>query len=335
MDDRMVLKKQSNLEFSYRFQSPACAARRAPRADRPHRPMPTLSVRREGFAGQHMIVVPAPVRKAAVQHPLLHGLLVTDAGYFPTARGHRVDRPQGAATHLLLACLHGQGWIRGGGRTLKIAAGEIAWLSADHAHAYGADETHPWTIVWAHFCGAEAPAWQHALGWPTKGAVAQFSAGIEGVTTLGLDRVYANLEAGYSIRHLIGAAVALRAALYAAIELTKGVGATRTAAVRTAAVRDEILANPARARRLEELATRAGLSVPHFCLLFRRQTGYAPIDFLIRQRIRQACHLLDTTGAPVIAIATEVGFEDPYYFSRCFRRIMGCSPRAYRKSVKG
>lgn len=75
--------------------------------------------------------------------------------------------------------------------------------------------------------------------------------------------------------------------------------------------------------------------MPHFCLLFRRQTGYSPIDFLIRQRIRQACRLLDGSQASVSAIASEVGFSDPYYFSRRFRNVMGVSPRDYRKAIKG
>ncbi len=109
----------------------------------------------------------------------------------------------------------------------------------------------------------------------------------------------------------------------------------RNATERTASVRDEITANPARTYRLEELSNAAGLSIPHFCTLFRKLTGYAPIDFHIRQRIRRACRLLDTTQGTVASIAAEVGFEDPYYFSRCFHRIMGVAPRTYRKAVKG
>jgi len=99
--------------------------------------------------------------------------------------------------------------------------------------------------------------------------------------------------------------------------------------------RDAIRDDPARARRLEELASEAGLSVPHFSTLFRRQTGYAPIDYLIRQRVREACRLLDTTSGSISMIANAVGYQDPYYFTRMFRRIMGCSPRAYRKQLKG
>lgn len=297
--------------------------------------MPLTRVRREGFTGQHLIVVPAPVRKAAAQHPILKGLVVTDAGYFPSAEGHRVERPQGASTHLIILCLQGSGWVRSGGKTTPVQAGEIIWLPANAPHAYGASDTEPWKILWAHFLGAEVPAWQAELGWAARNPFGQFHFGPERLSTLGLDKVYAILESGYSIPHLLSASTALRSVFCAALELMNSAGAARTADERTAAVREEISAAPARPYRLEQLATAAGLSVPHFCLLFRRQTGYAPIDFVIRQRIRTACRLLDMTQAAVAAIASEAGFADPYYFSRCFHRVMGQSPRAYRQRVKG
>ncbi|PTY03873.1 hypothetical protein DB347_21755 [Opitutaceae bacterium EW11] len=126
----------------------------------------------------------------------------------------------------------------------------------------------------------------------------------------------------------------MRATFCCVIRLTQQSGAPRSAAERTALVRAQLVRNPARSYRLSELATTAGLSVPHFSLLFRQQTGYAPIDFVIRQRIRAACRLLDTTPQSVTQIATEVGFSDPYYFSRAFRRVMGHSPSDYRRTVK-
>jgi AraC family transcriptional regulator of arabinose operon len=297
--------------------------------------MSVIAVRREGFSGQHLITVPAPVQKATEAHPLLKGLYVTDAGYFPSAGGHRVERPHGAATHLIILCLDGEGWIKIQGRVTSVKVGEWVWLPADVPHAYGAAPDQPWTIVWAHFQGAEVAAWQRELGLSSKAPVVPFRFGVERGSSLGLDKVYAHLEAGYSIEHLLRASTSLRAVFCSMIVLIKGPGAVKTAAERTAAVREDIVSNPARHYRLEELATAAGLSVPHFCLLFRQQSGYAPIDFLIRQRIRRACRLLDTTESTIALIAGEVGFEDPYYFSRCFHRIMGFSPRAYRKSIKG
>ena len=61
----------------------------------------------------------------------------------------------------------------------------------------------------------------------------------------------------------------------------------------------------------------------------------APVEYLIHLRIRQACRLLDTTGLTVREIGFRVGFEDPYYFSRMFRKLMGQSPRQYRALRKG
>lgn len=297
--------------------------------------MPRAPIRREGFPGQHLFVLPAPVRSNATVHPLLRGLLVTDAGYFPKAEGHRAERPQGCSTHLLIVCLRGAGWLRpGSGRVQGAAAGDLIWLSADSPHSYGADADDPWTIVWAHFRGEEVSWWQRELGWTGQDAVAKFHTSPDRAASLGLDNVYAKLERGYTIRNLLCASTALRSVFCSAIELSHGSGTIRTAAGRTAMVREEMSANPARAYRLAELAERAGLSVPHFSQLFRRQTGYSPIDFLLRERLRRACLLLDATSASVYTIASEVGFVDPYYFSRQFHRIMGLSPRAYRKTVK-
>ena len=36
-----------------------------------------------------------------------------------------------------------------------------------------------------------------------------------------------------------------------------------------------------------------------------------------------------------IEVAAKLGYDDPYYFSRLFQKILGCSPLAYRRSVKG
>jgi AraC-like DNA-binding protein len=142
------------------------------------------------------------------------------------------------------------------------------------------------------------------------------------------------MEHGYAVPQLLEASAALRTTFCALLRLMQQSGAARSATERTALVRDELMRNPARSHRLEDLSIRAGLSVPHFSLLFRQLTGYAPIDFLIRQRIKRACKLLDYTHASIAQIAEEVGFTDPYYFSRCFRRVMGSSPVKYRKTVK-
>jgi AraC-like DNA-binding protein len=63
--------------------------------------------------------------------------------------------------------------------------------------------------------------------------------------------------------------------------------------------------------------------------------GYAPIDYFIWLRMPCACQLLNPTNMSVKAIATALGYEDPLYFSRLFRRVNKTSPLAYRKLRKG
>lgn len=96
------------------------------------------------------------------------------------------------------------------------------------------------------------------------------------------------------------------------------------------AVRHFIESEYARAMTLPELASKAHLSVPHFCAEFKRHFGTSAIDYLIRQRMHQAAYLLKDRNLQVKEIARRVGYEDLYYFSRLFRKHYGVSPRAFR-----
>jgi len=82
---------------------------------------------------------------------------------------------------------------------------------------------------------------------------------------------------------------------------------------------------------LDDIAATVGLSVSHFSAVFRQHMGTSPIDYFISMKIQYACHLLDTSKKTIKAIALELGYEDPYYFSRLFRKIMGKAPAQYRK----
>ena len=48
--------------------------------------------------------------------------------------------------------------------------------------------------------------------------------------------------------------------------------------------------------------------------------------------IERACQLLKSTNMKINQIALKLAFDDPYYFSRIFKKIVGVSPKAYRES---
>ena len=79
------------------------------------------------------------------------------------------------------------------------------------------------------------------------------------------------------------------------------------------------------------LARRSGFSEGHFHRSFRQHTGMTPHAFIERERVRQAVRWLRHTAEPVKGIAHRVGYEDPLYFSRAFKKIVGISPREFRK----
>ncbi len=66
--------------------------------------------------------------------------------------------------------------------------------------------------------------------------------------------------------------------------------------------------------------------------VFRKVTGFSPIDYLLHVRLSKAAELLARTENPISDIARECGFSDSNYFSRQFRKRYNVSPRDYRKS---
>jgi AraC family transcriptional regulator of arabinose operon len=291
--------------------------------------------RREGFSGQHLLVLPGPLKEVALHHPLLCGLCVTDAGYFPNARNHLVDRPEGAPTTLAILCLEGAGWVRGAGGTQAVGAGDFVWLPAHEAHAYGSAGGNPWTILWAHFTGSEVAAWRDLLGLRGPDRPSVLALPDDRLNEVALDRVFAALERGFAVRYLVAAGAALRHSLSTVAQIGTDRRDPRSVSERVAVSIATLRRDWQRPHRLHDLAVAARVSVAHYSVLFRRQTGFSPIDFLIRLRVRHACRLLDTTSLPVGEVGERTGYPDPYYFARCFRRVMGLSPRSYRRVPKG
>jgi len=77
-------------------------------------------------------------------------------------------------------------------------------------------------------------------------------------------------------------------------------------------------------------ADRLGLSAERLNRLVRAETGLTALAALHERLVREACRRLVHVAAPVSQLAFELGFEDPAYFCRFFKRHVGCSPRDYR-----
>jgi len=83
--------------------------------------------------------------------------------------------------------------------------------------------------------------------------------------------------------------------------------------------------------RRDDVAAAAFVSASTLAHTFRRQTGMSLVEYLTRMRIDLAMHLLADTSRTIPDISLSLGFHDPAYFSRVFRKATGLAPTAFRK----
>lgn len=84
---------------------------------------------------------------------------------------------------------------------------------------------------------------------------------------------------------------------------------------------------------IADLAEIQQVSLTSLRCMFHSHTGVSPNAYLITLRMDAACRLLVQSDLPVSDIAAEVGYSDPYYFSRIFKKKIGKSPLRYRKEA--
>lgn len=294
----------------------------------------SMSRRAEGFLGQRIVVLPRQVVASALQQGLIRYLLPTDVGYFPKAAGHFMRRAPGIDQTVFIYCVKGQGWCELAGTRHEIRAGELLVVPSRTDHVYGADPDRPWTIFWMHVKGEHVPSLQAEFG-TTEARPVLFIG--ENPELLALfEELLDVLEHGYATSRLLYASQILTHLLGLMLwdrhRNWRGVLDAAQKVAQSIAYMKQHLDQRATAASLAALAN---LSESHYRSIFKRQTGYAPMDYLIRLRMHKACQLLDTTQMNVKEIATAVGYVDPLYFSRVFKAVIELSPSQYRLAHKG
>lgn len=85
--------------------------------------------------------------------------------------------------------------------------------------------------------------------------------------------------------------------------------------------------------RAEDAASFLGYSRPHFMNRFKKQFKINYNEFLTQRQIHWARQLLSSTHLSVESISVELGFKNPSYFIRVFKKVTGITPVQYRKKL--
>lgn len=287
---------------------------------------------RDGFAGQQMWVVPKPWLQECALSPLLQALVPTDVGWFPKARHHFRERPNGADEHILIFCSAGYGVCQIEGVTWHVQPREALLIPRGTPHAYWAEGESPWSIHWVHFVGITGNLMLGELGREQR--VLQVDEASARIVEALFQECIDAFAGGFVLHRLIYSAQVLNHLLGRLIYGNTAYSPLQRAQKRRAL--EPTLAylhqNSANRITLKEIADHAGVSVSHLSALFKEQTGLSPMDYLIRYRMQRACALLKLSPLGIQQIAYEVGYNDPYYFSRLFKKVIGVAPLHYRQN---
>jgi len=284
--------------------------------------------------GRKRIEIPKPVlRSNIIANPLLNNLYIASLGFYPKAKGHYTKRKHGLPENFLFYCVDGYGWYMLDGEKHEVGPNEFFILPQHVEHAYGSTEHDPWSIYWVHFGGKCLPEFNkmHTVKEHFKPRLVKDNGEAPAV----FNKMYKTLELGFSLDNLFFANISLQHFLSLFIYNSRHHPATPD--TKPGCVENAILYMQEHITdmlTLKQISAHTNYSVSRFSNLFKQQTGYAPMDYFMQMKIQQACQQLDFTDKSIKEIALNLGFDDPYYFSKRFKQITGMPPIKYRAANK-
>ncbi|MEH6578978.1 MAG: AraC family transcriptional regulator [Amphritea sp.] len=286
-------------------------------------PLPSESIR---------FVMPHKIIRKLTQNPLSRDLYPLGAGYYQQAAGHRMERLQ-HDDNLLIYCLEGKGKIRINQKNFAINSGDLVVLPRGLAHQYASSTNYPWTIYWCHFEGELSEDFIRHLQLPKQKPVLHL--GLHSSLVSEFDALLEARQSSYHLNAFINAANQLRQILTHIALLQPLVRSQDADSFHLEKVHSLMQARIHEQLDLDTLAASVNLSKFHFVKKYKEFTGTTPINHFIQLKIERACHLLDISSRTIAEVAFMVGYEDAYYFSRIFKKVMGISPTQYRKLQVG
>lgn len=272
------------------------------------------------------ILVPEPLTKLLSEHPLSRDLYPLAAGYYPRAVGHSMRRRK-HSDNLLAYCTEGSGTLHMDDGDWTVHAGDLILLPAGSAHSYAADKAKPWSLYWVHYEGELADQYTEFFGVDQPVA----TIGVQPRLIADFEALFALRGASLNERALVHTASVLKSMLTDIAALIAAHDSGRGTRIDLDMIQQIMHRRLDRDLNLDALAQAANLSKFHFVRKFKQLTGHAPIQHFIHLKMQHACQLLDSTQEPIKLIANRVGYNDPHYFSRLFKRVIGVSPQQYRQ----
>lgn len=265
-------------------------------------------------------------------------LTVLFAGESQTRPNHRVG-PKISGYYLLHHVTSGFGKLYLGDFEGTLGEGDTFLIPPHQLAAYESDVSEPWRYRWVAFTGARASALVEEAGFGSG----RYAVHADGDRMPGeyCRRIYdafrsrnrsAAMEAAGHL-HLLLAALQEHIAADEEVAATPLRPASHSEELAQQAIR-YLTAQYAEPVTIEGMAETLGYNRAYLSRLFKAHTGLSPATYLTKYRVDQGRRLLrERPELTVEQVASSVGFQDPLYFSKQFKRWHGQNPTDYRASV--
>ena len=282
----------------------------------------------EGFRDETYLIVPTESFTEYMAHPLIRAAYLTDVGFFPRAREHYREREEGADQYILIYCTEGKGIIEVEGRKYHLGRSDAFCIPRHKRHRYYADEKEPWSILWVHFKG------ESISYYPVQECrvIHLSSRASDNRMMVFFKLLFRVLERNYTLGNFIYISQVLALILseiYFREKMDESTTSDRHDRHVTQVVR-YMYQNLNKNLTLSDISREVELSKSYLNAIFKAQTGKSPVEFFIHLKMQEACKLLKSGQMYVYEAAAALGYEDQYYFSRIFKKVVGVSPRDYQ-----
>lgn len=262
-------------------------------------------------------------------------LTVLFSGRERTLPGHNVG-PQVRDYFLVHHVMSGKGTFQFMGKTYELGQGDSFFIFPGELNRYTADLEKPWSYRWIGFRGDRAEDLLTSLQiTPFKPVARPVSHKRAAARFHQMERLLGQGEPGCDLRS--GGMMRLLLAEYghANAGRAEGTGGKQSPieqqVERTIRWLSVQYSQPI---SIEEMSRSLGYNRTHLSKMFKQYTGVTPMHFLLKIRMERA-KLLLRERLTVEQVAASVGFGDPLYFSKQFKKWFGKSPTDYRQEADG
>lgn len=232
--------------------------------------------------------------------------------------------------------LDGQGYVEINGKRHTLNRGQIFVIPPNHSnYIYQADMHKPWYYAWIAFNGTMADYYMEQAGLNREHIIRSTNIVPEDFTGLIYEMLKTSQLTAANELDRIGYLFQIMALLIESYRT--GVNSPSydytTTTTYIAHALQYMKFNYNSNIHVNDIANYVGINRSYFSSIFKQKMNLSPKEYLQQFRLEKAKELLADTSMSIADIALQVGYKDPFIFSKLFKKIEGLSPKAYRNQA--